>query len=89
MNRGADETRRALKDRGMSINQGAILVGADSGTFSKILREKDGRKPGRALAATIFAKLGVNPSLWEDELPADETADAEHRSDTDPTDASL
>jgi transcriptional regulator with XRE-family HTH domain len=75
MNRGAIATLKALEARDLSINQGAELVGADSGTFSKILREKDGRKPGRTLSATIFAKLGISPSLWDEEVDTDQAAD--------------
>jgi hypothetical protein len=67
MNRGAVETRLAIDRRGLSINQAAKLVKADGGTFSKILREEDGRKPGRSLSARILAEFGVAPTLWDQE----------------------
>lgn len=69
MNRGAIKTMAALKKRDLSVNKGAALVGCDSGTFSKILREVDGRKPGRALAARIELKLGISAALWDQEVP--------------------
>ena len=65
MNRGARKTAKALRDRGLSVNKGAALLDTDPGTFSKILREEDGRKPGRTLAGRIFAKLGVPVSYWD------------------------
>ena len=68
MNRGAAETALALERRGLSINKGAKLVGTDSGTFSKILREEDGRKPGRTLAAKIAAEFGVGLALWDEQI---------------------
>lgn len=72
MNRGAVETRRAIERRGLSINKAADMVKSDGGTFSKILREEQGRKPGRALAARILAEFGVPPDLWDQQA-----ADAE------------
>lgn len=72
MNRGAVETAKAITRRGLSINAAAELVGADGGTFSKILREVDKRKPGRALASRILSEFGISPSLWDE--PTDEPA---------------
>lgn len=69
MNRGAQETRKAIEDRKISVNAAAKLVGADSGTFSKILRHEGRRKPGRALAFEIFRVFGVSPTLWDDAVP--------------------
>ena len=65
MNRGAFDTSRAIRERGLSINKAAALVDSDPGTFSKILREIDGRKPGRALATRILAEFGTALELWE------------------------
>ncbi len=66
MNRGALATKAEIDRRGISINQAARAVGADSGTFSKILREEQGRKPGRALAQRIFREFGISPTLWDE-----------------------
>lgn len=65
MNRGAEQTAEALRERGLTVNKGAALLETDPGNFSKILRCEDGRKPGRTLAARIFARLGVPVASWD------------------------
>ncbi len=68
MNRGAVETRLAIERRGLSVNQAAKLVSADGGTFSKILRAEDDRKPGRSLSMRILSEFGISPALWDQEI---------------------
>ena len=70
VNRGAVETKAAFEGEGLTQNQAAAEVGYDSGNFSKILREEDGKKPGRALANRIFARFGVQPTSWDEPVPA-------------------
>lgn len=77
MNRGALETLRIMKLRGLSVNKAAALVEYDPGTFSKILREEGGRKPGRALGARIFEQFGVGASLWDQAVSPEENADSQ------------
>lgn len=60
------------------MNEAAAELETDSGNLSRILREEDGRKPGRSLATRIFERFGVSTSLWDQTVPTDEHTDTKH-----------
>jgi transcriptional regulator with XRE-family HTH domain len=67
MNRAVYVLRRVLQERGLSQNQAAALVGADSGNFSKIMR--GGRHgPGRVVAFAIQQEFGIEIPWWDEEV---------------------
>ena len=76
MTRGAQHVLEEISRRGISQNSAAELVGADSGNFSKLLRDPK-RGPGRELAIRIKTEFGTEIEWWDEPaLAADPPAKA-------------
>jgi hypothetical protein len=79
MNRGAVETAAAIARRGLSVNAAAKLLKTDGGNLSRILSEKDGRRPGRVLSKKIRSEFGVDEGLWDQPANAEEGAEQKEK----------